>query len=149
MERALDAKRLRSAATAAVACVVALAGAGCGEDDFANQPRPPSPIVVSATISDGRVSVSPATFGAGPVTLIVTNQTEATQQITLDAQDSVNASNEVEQQTGPINPRDTASVKVDLAQGAYSLSVGSESIEPARVQVGAKRESAQDKLLQP
>src|SRR3954451_10167258 len=52
------------------ATAAALLVAGCGsENDYANNPRPPSPITITASINDGRVEVSPERFGAGPVTL--------------------------------------------------------------------------------
>jgi hypothetical protein len=123
--------------------------AGCGgEDDFANEPRPPSPIVVTASIGEDAVSVSPTSFGAGPVNLIVTNQTGASQRLTLETED-VSEGAGITQGTGPINPRDTASLKADLEEGTYTVAVGSESLESATLEVGPPRESAQNELLQP
>ncbi len=150
MERPVDAKRMMPGAATAAAVVLAAALAGCGDDDdFANMPRPPAPIVVSAAITEEGVSVSPATFGAGTVNLIVTNQTDASQRVTLRSQELADGGQKLEQSTGPINPGDTASLKADLDQGTYVLSAGRRSIEPAIVDVGAARESAQDRLLQP
>jgi hypothetical protein len=119
------------------------------EDDYANRARPPSPIVVSAAISPERVSVSPREFGAGPVTLIVTNQTESSQEITLETDEVGGEAPGIEQRSGPINPGDTASLKADLAEGTYSVGVDGSAIEPSSLRVGARRESAQDDLLQP
>ena len=57
---------------------------GCGSSgSYKNAPRPPSPIVITAAIVPHQVSVSPRRFGAGPITLIVTNETSASQQLTL------------------------------------------------------------------
>ena len=147
MERPIDAMRMMPRAATAVAFTLALAAAGCGEDDdFANQPRPPSPIVVSAAVTESGVSVSPDEFGAGAVNLIVTNQTDGSHEVTLASR---GGGESLQQGTGPINPGDTASVKVDLEPGTYRVSAGSGSIEPATVEVGPPRESAQDRLLEP
>jgi hypothetical protein len=137
--------------TAAIACgVLAVALAGCGGDeDFANEPRPPAPIVVSAAISERQVSVSPEDFGAGTVNLIVTNQTGASQQITLRSRRLARSGRALVQSTGPINPSDTATLKADLVQGTYTLSASERRIDPARIDVGSPRPSAQHRVLQP
>ena len=128
----------------------ALAASGCGDDsDYENQPRPPAPIVVSAAIQDNEVSVSPKEFGAGPVTLIVANETEKAQEITLET-DEIGGSNPgLRQRTGPINPGDTASLKADLKKGTYTVAVAADGIDAAAIEVGDERESAQNELLQP
>ncbi len=125
-----------------------LLAAGCSEeDDYANEARPPTPIVVSAAITDGRVSVSPRQFGAGPVTLIVTNQTERAQEVTLETDEIGGESGGIRQSSGPINPGDTASVKAELERGTYK--VGTDGGGSASLEVGEARPSAQDELLQP
>ena len=124
--------------------------AACGdEDDYANEPRPPSPIVVSAAVTDKAVSVSPREFGAGPVDLVVTNQTERAQEITLETDEIGGSAPGIQQRTGPINPGDTATLKAELAQGTYRVAVDSENIRPAAMEVGDERPSAQNELLQP
>lgn len=133
-----------------MACVLAVGAAaligGCGDDDdFANEPRPPSQIVVTAAISPERVSVSPEKFGAGPINLVVTNQSDSTQRLTL----SRATGGGLRQQTGPINPRETATLQADLPTGEYSVAVSGDGIEPATLDVGPARKSAQDELLQP
>ena len=122
---------------------VAVAASGCGsDDDYENRPRPPAPIIVTASISDEKVSVSPREFGAGPVTLVITNQSSASQQLTLDGPS-------LKQETGPISPRETASLKANVPQGEYSVSVAGDDITAASLEVGPERESAQNDLLQP
>ncbi len=130
---------------------VALAAAGCGgdDDDYKNEERPPAPIVVSASINEERVSVSPRSFGAGPITLIVTNQTQSAQELTLETDEIGGDAPGVEQETGPISPGDTASLKADLRQGTYRVAVNGRGIGEAAIEVGEPRESAQDQLLQP
>ncbi len=123
---------------------------GCGEeDDYENRPRPPAPIVVSASINEERVSVSPRTFGAGPITLIVTNQTQNAQELVLETDEIGGSAPGIEQQTGPISPGDTASLKADLREGTYRVGVNGRGIDEAAVNVGEPRPSAQDQLLQP
>src|SRR3954453_7362917 len=94
----------------------ALLGAGCGsESDYANNPRPPSPITITAAISGGRVEVSPKHFGAGPVTLVVTNQTQRLRDLVLESSEQPGSGRTglAAQHTGPINPQGTASLKAD------------------------------------
>jgi hypothetical protein len=127
----------------ALAGVLALGVAGCGDNDrYANDPRPPAPIVITASISQDKVSVSPDRFGAGPISLVITNQTEAAQQVTFESGGG-------RQQTGPINPSDTATLKADVPQGDAVVKVGGAGISPARIAVGPERKSAQNELLQP
>jgi hypothetical protein len=134
----------------ATGLVLLAAGCGGGDDsDYANEPRPPAPIVVSASIGSDRVSVSPRSFGAGPITLIVTNQTGTSREVTLETDEIGGSSPGIEQNSGPINPGDTASLKADLKRGTYKVAVDGRNIEAARLNVGAERESAQNELLQP
>jgi hypothetical protein len=136
-------------------CVVLLAAAlvigGCGNgNDYKNDPRPPSPINVTAFVGAKRVSVSPNSFGAGPIVVIVTNQSNSSQDVTF--QTSVAGSggkDDVTQSTGPINPGDTGQIKLDVVQGSYQVKTGDGAISPAAVSVGPKRASAQNDLLQP
>jgi hypothetical protein len=139
--------RRRTAQVVPCFALAAVLVAGCGSStDYKNEPRPPAPIVVTASISKKAVSVSPTTFGAGPVTLIVTNQTAASQQVTLEINSGAAG---FKGRTGPINPRDTGRLKADLPQGTYSVHVEGAGIKAANLTVGKKRPSAQNDLLQP
>jgi hypothetical protein len=150
MEIMLAPQRTTSKAVlvAAFVGVAGLIAAGCGSKAYHNTLRPPAPIVVTAAISPDRVSVSPRTFGAGPISLIVTNQTSATQQITLETSKTA-AGAGITQQTGPINPSDTATLKADVPQGTYEVHVQGAAIKPARIVVGTKRPSSQNDVLLP
>ena len=53
------------------------------------------------------------------------------------------------QQTGPINPGDTATLKAEVGKGKVTVRVQGDGIAPADITVGKKRPSAQDELLQP
>jgi hypothetical protein len=124
--------------------------AGCGGGgDYANRPRPAAPINVTAAITDSRISVSPRSFGAGPIVLIVANQSSSAQEVTF-ATDELGGSEPGRTfNTTPINPRGVATLKVDVREGDWELSTGEDAIRSAAVTVGRPRKSAQDDLLQP
>ena len=129
--------------------VTLLAVAGCGSgSSYKNDPRPPQTIVISTAILPDKVSVSPAKFGAGPVSVTVANETDASQQLSIVRK--VNGqTQETNDKTGPINPHDTATMKAELDEGDYELRVEGNGIAPAVISVGAARASAQNDLLQP
>ena len=132
-------RRLTALSLARLALVVA----ACGNDDDRNANRPPVPINVSVQLGGRDVTVSPAKFGAGPITLLVANQSGASQTLTIDGP-------RVRQSVGPINPEDTATLKVTVQPGAYTLATEeSAGLQPARLTVGPKRPSAQNTLLLP
>ncbi len=143
----------RQAAAAACALTAAVTLGACGGNDkkYTNAERPATPIVVSASISDRSVEVSPRKFGAGPITLIISNSSTSSQQVTLetDQQPGDDGPGEKAIQTGPISPRETAAVKGEVKQGTYALRVGGDSVQPATIVVGKPRPSAQHDLLQP
>jgi len=128
--------------------IVVLAGCG-GEDDYENSPRPATPINVTAAITDERVSVSPETFGAGPIVLIVSNQSGSEQALTFETDEIGGENPGVSKATNTIAPSGTASLQVDMREGSYAVRVGDQGIEPATVEVSGERASAQDALLQP
>ena len=143
----------RQAAVAACAITAAFALASCGDEHKAadNTERPPTPIVVSASIDDNSVAVSPKKLGAGPITLIISNQSSASQRVTLETDSEPGDSGPGRKaiETGPINPRETASVKGLVTEGTYALRVGGDDVKAAKLTVGKERPSAQNDLLQP
>ncbi len=144
----VDVQRRMAGGGLALVVVLGLVASGCGDDDdFANEPRPPAAITVSAAISANRVSVSPSRLGAGTVELIASNQTATSQRLTLRSRSRSGGNALLEQTTGPINPGDTASLRADLAEGSYLVSARSNAIDPATLVVSAKRQGAG--LLQP
>jgi hypothetical protein len=143
----------RQAAAAACALTAAVTLGACGGNDkkYTNAERPAAPIVISASINDKTVTVSPKKFGAGPITLIISNSSTSSQQVTLetDQQPGDDGPGEKAIQTGPISPRETAAVKGEVKQGTYALRVGGDGVQPATIVVGKPRSSAQNDLLQP
>ena len=132
----------------AIACALALTGAlaGCGqEDDHANRERPAASINVSAAIIDGRINVSPRSFGAGPIRLLVTNQTDSSQEVTLET--SGNSPGIT--QTSTVTASATTKMEVDVPEGEYTITAADRAIRPASFTVGEARPSAQDQLLLP
>ena len=130
----------------------ALLLAGCGSDeaaDYQNKPRPPAPINVTAAIDAERVRVSPVRFGSGPVVFIISNQSGAAQTITFETDEIGGGSGGIKRSTSEIAARSTGQLKVDPPEGTYRLSASTSSIRPAAIEVGERRESAQNELLQP
>jgi hypothetical protein len=126
---------------------IALIGAacaftGCGDSARGKKDRPPVPITIAVQIGEDEVTASPRQFGAGPITLIASNQTPVGQKLKID---------------GPrlerellIDPRDTGSLEVTVEPGDYALTTRtSEQVPPFTLKVGKKRASAQNRLLLP
>jgi hypothetical protein len=133
----------------ATACALALAGAlsACGQDeDHANRERPASSINVTAAIIDGRINVSPEEFGAGPIRLIVTNQTDSEQAVTIATGGSDAG---ITRTSDTITPSGTTTLEVDVPEGDYEITAEDGAIRPASLTVGTTRPSAQDQLLLP
>jgi hypothetical protein len=133
-----------------IRCALAVAAAagiaGCGDEDHANRERPPATINVTAAIADGRIHVSPREFGAGPIRLLVSNQTASAQEVTFETAGDASGST---QTSAPIGPQGAGTLEIDTTEGEYELSTGDGGIRPVAVKVGAPRPSAQNELLQP
>ena len=133
--------RTRHALFAALAVAAALTLGACGSSDFANDPRPPAPISVSARVASGQVQVSPDHFGAGLVTFTIANLSQSPVRFTL--------SGPKDAATPPIAPGDPASLRLNLPQGSYEATAGQRNAGSATVEVGRERKSSQNQLLQP
>lgn len=139
--------------TLAIALTGALAtGAlGCGTTKHENKLRPPAPILLSAAITPEQISVSPRRVGAGPITLVFANLTGRSQQVTLESAGAPGSSSKpgIRQQTGPINPNDTATLRASVTPGLYRLRVGGDFVAPATLTIGPARPSSQNDLMLP
>jgi hypothetical protein len=133
-------------ACAGLAVVAALL-AGCGEDDFKNEARAPVRLALTGVIQDDKVTVSPASVGAGPVEITISNQTDRERTITLEGES-------ITEQEGPVLPGDTATIQKTLAPGSYEVRAGSEKavrkeIQPAVLRIGKERRNSNNELLLP
>jgi hypothetical protein len=88
--------------------------------------------------------------GAGPVNLIVSNQSRRPQVVTFETAD-VPGSGEVGRRvsTGRIAPRGTGRLSIDARRGDYVVHVGDRTVRVAHVKVGPRRASSQGDLLLP
>jgi hypothetical protein len=125
----------------AIALVTALVVAGCGRNDFKNDPRPPVPAEISVKIAKDGVAVSPKEFGAGLVNFTIANLTTDTG--TLAIHGPVDAS------STEIPPAGTGTIKVDMKSGSYEASVSGVAVRPFSFTVGPERPSGQNDLLLP
>ena len=129
----------------AAALVAAFAVAACGEDDFENQPRPASPIELTALIDDRKVKVSPSKpgdVGAGMVNFTISNQSPDPAALVLEGPTDT-ASQEIQ-------PGGTGSFKTELEEGEYVVSAGESSdVGEGSLGVGPPRPSSQNDLLRP
>ena len=121
--------------------------AGCGGDDFENDPRPPTAVTLTGVIQDQGVTVSPSEEGAGPIVITISNQTDEPHTLTLEGE-------RIEETVGPVQPQDTASIQATLQQGTYEVRAGSpravaRQIPPAELTIGPNRDSSSDELLLP
>ena len=121
--------------------------AACGEDDFANEPRPPIPLQLTGVVRDEGVTISPGNVGAGPIVLTVSNQTGQPHTITLEGEG-------VEEMVGPVDPTETVSIQKTLEPGNYSVRAGSpeaspREIMPGRLVIGPERDTSSDDTLLP
>jgi hypothetical protein len=123
--------------------LAAISFAGCGEEDFTNEPPRASPAInVAARVDQREVVVSPNHFGAGLVNFTVDNLSDSTIAFTLSG--PKNAATE------EIPPGAPGTLKVELPQGSYKASAGeAASAKPATVQVGPKRPGSENQLLLP
>ena len=131
-------------AVAGIGLAMAVGISGCGEDDFENEPRPPSPVELTAAIDKKAVSIAPSDPAAGLVVITISNQTDEVTQLVLDGPGDEDPT------SGDIEPLGTASIKAALEEGEYQALAGnSETIDPAPITVGPPGESSQNDLLLP
>ena len=122
--------------------LVALVVAGCGRNDFNNDPRPPIPAEVSVKISNQGVAVSPREFGAGLVNFTVAN-------LTSGETGNLVIHGPVDATSDQIAPGDAETVKVQMKSGNYEASVDGIAVRPFNFTVGPERPSGQNDLLLP
>jgi hypothetical protein len=132
----------------AILAALAVVAAGCGEEDFENEPRPPVTLELTGVIQDDKVTVSPSrNIGAGPFLITIANETDAEHTITLEG-------GSIKEEVGPVAAGDTATIQRTLAPGSYEVKAGSRRavrrrIAPAQLDIGKERKSSSGELLLP
>jgi hypothetical protein len=121
--------------------LAALVVAGCGRNDFNNDPRPPIPAEVSVKIGRDGVVVSPKEFGSGLVNFTVANLTTGTGSLAIHGP--------VDADSNQVGPGDADTLKVQLKTGNYEASVDGIAVRPFSFTVGPERPSGQNDLLLP
>lgn len=139
------------------ATAMSISACGSSGGTFANRPRPAAPVNLTVYINNARVSVSPASVGAGPVLFIVTNAANKTESLNIQ---SPGGSRNIAT-TGPINPQATAEVTVDFrSPGRYAVAASGpggnqaslltpSGIQAATLHIGKPRPNGSNELLQP
>ena len=121
--------------------LAALAVAGCGRDDFENDPRPAVAAEITVKIGAGQVAVSPAEFGAGLVNFSIANLTTKPATLSIDGP--------IDAESGEIAPAGNTLLKVEMRSGQYEASADDAGVRPFSFTVGPDRESGQNELLLP
>ena len=75
---------MRGRSAAAGLLLAAFIVAGCGSEDFPNEPRPPAPIELSAKVDNRKVTVDPDEIGAGLATFTISNQSRDDVQLAFE-----------------------------------------------------------------
>ena len=141
--------RGRTPVAALLSSLLGLGLVACGGgSDFKDRARPPVPLQLNGVITASRVTVSPNRVGAGPVVIIVSNQTRISHTLTLDG------GNIAPVRVGPINPLDTGQIQQTLQPGQYTVKAGSaeavtREIAPAHLIIGKARPTSNDQVELP
>lgn len=127
-----------------VLLVAVAALAACGDDsNDRTTERPPVPLNVSVVIGQDDISASPDKLGAGPITFLVSNQSGAARTLNIEG-------SQLTRSVGPIQPEDTATLKVTAQPGDLQLAAAdTEGVKPVVIAVGPERPSAQNQLQLP
>lgn len=139
--------RIRIGALASGIALTAGLLAGCGgSSNFADQPRPSAPLYLTGVITSSGVTVSPNRVGAGPVVILVSNQTQASHTLTLDG-----ANIDTPVQSASIAPTNTGRIQTTLSPGTYTVKAGSlhavtRQLAPARLVIGKQRTDSNDQV---
>jgi hypothetical protein len=147
--------------------VAALAFAGCGTEEHANEPRPQPPTRISVTIGEDEVTVEPGRVAIGPepsqlipqnvdalqppvrgdapldVVLVAANLTDVDSQLEVRGP-------KAESTSGPLIANGTISLETRLPTGVYTISAADvPAAKPAKLVIGPFRSSSENDLLLP
>jgi hypothetical protein len=138
--------RIRIGALASGLALAAGLLAGCGGGkNFADKPRPAAPLYLNGVITAKGVDVSPNRVGAGPVVILVSNQTAIPRTLTLDG------GNIALVVIPPIAPADTGRIQTTLGPGTYTVKAGSvkalrRTLRPAHLVIGKARADSNNEV---
>ena len=121
--------------------VAAILVAGCGAEEFPNDPRPAATVELSGKVDNRKVTVVPDQIGAGLATFTISNQTSDV--VGLD----FNGPNDGAIDEIPAGGIDR--LQLELKTGEYTIEPSVPTIAPGKMTVGAERPSAQNDLLLP
>ena len=138
--------RRRRTGLLAAAGIALLGAAGCGSDDFVNDPRPPAPIQLTAKVDERKVVISPTEIddepvGAGLATITIANLSDDEVALNFDGPN--------ERSTAPILAGGVADFRMVLEEGDYTVAAEGGDAAETQFTVGPERESAQNELLLP
>jgi len=122
--------------------LVVLVVAGCGRNDFNNDPRPPIPAEISVKIASDGIVVSPREFGAGLANFTIAN-------LTRNDTGNLVIHGPVDATSDPIAPGDAETIKLQMKTGNYEASADGIAARPFNFTVGPERPSGQNDLLLP
>ena len=134
-------RRGRLASIGASGALLAAVLAGCGAKDFPNDPRAATPIEVSARVDSQRVQIAPDHFGAGLVNFTIANLSGSP--VTF------NVTGPTKGATTQIQPGTPDYLRMSMKEGTYRVTASKAKVRPATIQVGPKRKSSQNVLLEP
>ena len=129
--------------------------AGCGESSGqrTSELRPPAPALISASVTDEGILLSPSRIGGGPVTLAVTNESETRRRVTFASNSPAGTAGQEDAGAGQsaiLPPGVNALLRANLEPGSsWSVTVDDESIDPKVLYVGPERPSSQNDLMLP
>jgi hypothetical protein len=132
---------MRGRAAAAGLLVAAIVAAGCGSEDFPNDPRPPAPVELSAKVDNRKVTVVPDRIGAGLATFTISNQSRDAVELAFDGPNGA--------RTDEIPAGGVGALQFELETGDYDIEANVPTISAGEMTVGPERPSAQNKLLLP
>lgn len=135
---------------AVVLASTALLATACGDTEpRRNLERPAAPVTLTAAVHDDKIQVSPGVTGAGPIVLLVSNQTAKPQKVTFETDELGGRTGGNTASTPLIEPQGTGKLSIDARTGRYAVHVQDRTVRAAHVKVGPPRKSSQDDLLLP
>lgn len=137
------------------ACALVITACGSSGGKAPTQSGSPSPINLSVSVNDSRISVSPRFVGAGPVVFTFVNQSSRAEALAI----SRTGTGSQLAHTAPINPQGTTQVSVYFRPGIYTIATalrGSDALRsessPIRatfIRIGRERANSDNDLLSP